>query len=64
MPIEQLENDLAAFTLLPTHAVTGGISLLEFLQRFLGNFEISADGKVRALLPSKFLTDVSTHFQH
>ncbi len=50
MPIAQLENDLAAYTLRPNQAVTGGVSVHEFLERFHGNFGISDNGQVRISL--------------
>ena len=47
MSIDELETDLTTYTLRPIQAVTGGVSLLEFLQKFPGNFKISADDKAR-----------------
>jgi hypothetical protein len=48
MPVDQLENELSDYTLRPMHAVTAGVSLREFLERYPGNFRISSDGKVHS----------------
>ena len=58
MSIEQLGHEVATYTQRPIPAVTGGVSLREFLQRYPGNFGISANGKVQPLFLAAF--DFST----
>ena len=51
LSIEQLGQDVVTYTLRPIHAVIGVVTLRAFLQKFPGNFVVSADGKARLLLP-------------